>query len=173
MKDFFLVSSVSVLAKKDYSVKAFSLGDGDSWCVFPSGLPGVAAASLSICGYRRIIWCWTYGRVTASISGYIAYFTVQDRRLPDLERITGSELKRLSQLVPRKLWHRHNAKVSSESPDLLPEKGSMNMERSTVRHHETDQAGLCCSSWATHNRVFLFRSDHTLPMRVHANSDTI
>ena len=91
MKDFFLVSSVSVLTKEDYSVdcsvKAFSLRDGDSWCVFPAGLPslrwtlspdsppslGVAAASLSIHGYRRTIRNWTHGRFSASISGYVAF----------------------------------------------------------------------------------------------------
>ena len=94
MKDFFLVSSVSVLAKEDYSVKAFFLRDGDSWCVFPAGLPssrwtsspgsppslGVAAASISIYGYRRIIWCWTYGRFTASISGNVACLPLRDGR---------------------------------------------------------------------------------------------
>ena len=52
MKDFFLVSSISVLANGD-SLKAFSLRVGDSWCVFPAGLP-----SSRLHQVPHLVWVW-------------------------------------------------------------------------------------------------------------------
>ena len=52
-KDFFLVTSVSVLAGEG-SAKDFSRRNGDSWCAFPAGLPWLSSS----CFLHASLLCW-------------------------------------------------------------------------------------------------------------------